>query len=285
MDSSSLRLDWLRSFLCFAETGSFTEAARRLRLSQPALFTQIKHLGETIGRPLYHKVGRQLIISETGREVEALARDVLGSIDRYGAHLSGAEAPPPVISAGRATHLYLLADPLRRWGRPISLRTEDRGAALDAVRAGRADLAVTPMSEEEPGLSLSPLFELGQVAILPEGDALAGHKAISVEALVERPLILPPRGRPHRDAVVAALGASPRVVVEVDGWEIMAHYAALGMGIAIVNAHIPVPRGTVAVPVFDLPRLRYGLVMRRETASPAVKLLAQHLVAAFNPGR
>lgn len=279
MDSSSLRLDWLRSFLCFAETRSFTAAARRLRVSQPALHTQIRHLGELVGRPLYHKVGRQLVLTDTGREVEALARDVLRPIDRFARRLEGADEAPPTLSAGRATHLYLLAGPIRRWARPISLRTEDQGAALESVRAGRAELAVTPVREEEPGLQVTPLVEVGQVAIVPAEDPLARHKAIPVSALAERPLVLPPRGRPHREAVVAALGAPPRVIVEVDGWEIMAHYAALGMGVAIVNATIPVPAGAVAVPVHDLPRLRFSLVRRADLASETIDALAAHLRA------
>lgn len=285
MNSSDLRLDWLRSFLAFAETGSFTAAARALRLSQPALFTQIRHLGEAVGRPLYHRVGRQLVLSEAGREVEALARDVLGPIDRFARRLSGQPEAPPVLSAGRATQLYVLAAPLRAWGRPIHLRTEDRGHTLESVRAGRADLGLTPMSEEEPGIRSEFLLELGSVAILPLGDPLAAEAALPAAALADRPLVLPPRGRPHREAVVRALGQAPRVVVEVDGWELMAHYAALGMGVALVSAALPPPPGTVAVPVSDLPRQRFHLIRRAEAVSPGVAALAQHLAAALAVAR
>lgn len=285
MDSSTLRLDWLRSFQAFAQTCSFTEAARRSHLSQPALFTQIRQLGEAVGRPLYHRIGRQLVLSEVGREVEALAADVLGPIDRFARRLAGAEDPPPVISAGRATHLYLLAGPLRRWGRPISLRAEDRASALDALRSGRADLAVTPMSEEDPGLLVEPVARVRAVAILPEADPLAASEGLPLAALAERPLILPPRGRPHREAVVAALGAPPRVVVEADGWELMALYAALGMGVAIVNETLPPPPGAVAVPVLDLPAQRFCLLRRREAAAPLVAALADHLLGELRAAR
>lgn len=284
MDSSALRLDWLRSFLAFAETGSFTAAARALHLSQPALFTQVRHLSEAVGRPLYTRAGRQLVLTETGREVEALARDVLGPIDRFARRLAGAEDPPPVVSAGRATHLYVLAGPLRRWGRPLSLRTEDREAAIDSVRAGRADLGVAPLGEDDPALLCVPLLELGSVAILSERDPLAAAKALRVAALAERPLVLPPRGRPHREAVVSALGEPPRVVVEVDGWELMAHYAALGVGVAIVSAALPSPPGTVAVPVLDLPRQRFHLLRRREPRPPGVDALAEHLLGELRSG-
>ena len=284
MNSTDLRLDWLRSFLAFAEHGSFTAAARDLHLSQPALFTQIRHLGELVGRPLYVKVGRTLTLTEAGREVEALARDVLGPIDAFSRRLAGSEALPPVVSAGRATQLYVLAGPLRSWGRPLSLRTEDREATLDSVRRGRADLGLAPMVEVDPDLVTEPVMEVGSVAVLPEGDALARSKGLPVRALLDRPLVLPPRGRPHREAVVLALGGPPQVVIEVDGWELMAHYASLGVGVAIVSELIPVPPGAVAVPVLDLPRQRFHLIRRRERA-PLVEALAEHLMGALSGAR
>ena len=283
MDSSALRLDWLRSFLAFAETGSFTAAAGRLHLSQPALHTQVRHLGDAIGRPLYSRVGRRLVLTPTGRDVEALARDVLGRIDRLARQLGGADEVPPVISAGRATHLYVLAGALRAWDRPLSLRTEDRQTALDSVRSGRADLALVPNVEREAGLVATPLLEIGQVVILPLGDSLVDRRALRLGELRDRPMILPPAGRPHREAVVAALGAPPRVLIEVDGWELMAHYAALGVGVAIVNASIPVPQGMVAVPVSDLPRQRFSLIHRREARPAPVDALANHLIQILRP--
>ena len=71
MDSSGLKLDWLRAFLAFAETGSFTAAARRIHLSQPALHTQVKHLTAWVGEPLYQREGRRMLnvaISKDGQD-------------------------------------------------------------------------------------------------------------------------------------------------------------------------------------------------------------------------
>jgi DNA-binding transcriptional LysR family regulator len=81
MDSKDLRLDWLRAFVAVVETGGFTAAAARLHVSQPALHTQIKKLGEWAG-PLYTITGRRLQLTPRGREVEALARDVLAQVHR-----------------------------------------------------------------------------------------------------------------------------------------------------------------------------------------------------------
>ncbi len=277
MDATDLRLDWLRAFLAVIETGGFTAAAARLRVSQPALHTQVKQLAAWAG-PLYRFEGRKLRLTPRGEQVELLARDVLATIDRFGAHQAGEVVVTPVLSAGRALQLYLLGQALRGWKSPLSLRTEDRAATTEAVRSGRAHLGLTSLLEADPMLVSVRVLEVGQVAVVPDGDPLARRRRLRVRELAGRPLILPPAPRSHRATLAAALGGELRVAVEVDGWELMTHYAALGLGLTVVNAYIPAPPGTVAVPIIDLPPLRVHLVKRRNApALPEVMALEAHL--------
>lgn len=277
MDTTPLRLDWLRAFLAVIETGGFTAAAERLHVSQPALHTQVKQLAAWAG-PLYRFEGRRLRLTPRGEEVEVLARDLLATIERFAARQAGEAAVTPVLSAGRALQLYLLGQALRGWKSPLSLRTEDRAATVDAVRSGRAHLGLTSLLEPDPPLLSLRVLEVGQVAVVPEGDPLARRRRLKVRELAGRPLILPPAPRSHRATLAAALGGELRVVVEVDGWELMTHYASLGLGLTVVNAYIPAPPGTVAVPIVDLPPLRVHLVKRRGApVIPEVTALEEHL--------
>src|SRR5688572_11066833 len=127
MDARELRLDWLRAFVAVAETGGFTPAAARLHISQPALPTPVKQLAAWAG-PLYGFVARRLTLTPRGEEVEALARDVLATVDGFVARQADPGPVTPVLSAGRAVQLYLLAHALRGWPRPLALRTEDHEA-------------------------------------------------------------------------------------------------------------------------------------------------------------
>ncbi len=277
MDAHEVRLDWLRAFLAVIETGGFTAAAARLHLSQPALHTQVKQLAAWAG-PLYRFEARKLHLTPRGQEVELLARDVLAALDRFVARQAGRAAVTPVLSAGRALQLHLLAHTLRGWPGPLSLRTEDRAATAEAVRSGRAHLGLTTLLEPDPALESVQELAVGQVAVVPKADPLARRKRIRVRDLAGRPLVLPPADRSHRATLAAALGADLRVAVEVDGWELMTHYASLGLGLTVVNAYIPAPPGTVAVTITDLPQIRVHLIRRR--GAPAlleVDALAQHL--------
>jgi DNA-binding transcriptional LysR family regulator len=79
-----MSLDWekLRLFDVVADAGSFTEAARRLHLSQPALSRQIAALEEQLGAKLFHRHARGLAMTHEGEQLRAATQEVHDRIDR-----------------------------------------------------------------------------------------------------------------------------------------------------------------------------------------------------------
>ena len=73
-----MNLDWekLRLFEIVAEAGSFTEGARRLHMSQPALSRQIGALEEQIGAKLFHRHARGLATTHEGEQLRAATLDM-----------------------------------------------------------------------------------------------------------------------------------------------------------------------------------------------------------------
>jgi LysR family transcriptional regulator, low CO2-responsive transcriptional regulator len=53
-----------------------------------------------------------------------------------------------------------------------------------------------------------------------------------------------------------------RVRTEADGWGLLVHFASLGLGATVVNGCVRVPAGPAAVPVEDLPAVRYRVARR-----------------------
>jgi DNA-binding transcriptional LysR family regulator len=62
--------------------------------------------------------------------------------------------------------------------------------------------------------------------------------------------------------MLANAGVAWRVAVEAGGWELMLHFASLGIGLAIVNGCCRLPPGLVAKPLEELPRVRYQVLQR-----------------------
>ena len=73
-----MSLDWekLRLFELVAEAGSFTEAARRLHMSQPALSRQIGALEASMGAKLLHRHARGVAMTHEGEQLRAATRDM-----------------------------------------------------------------------------------------------------------------------------------------------------------------------------------------------------------------
>src|SRR3954466_4732227 len=105
--------DLLRAFVAFADTLNFTHAARRVGLSQPALFERVKRLADDLGAPLYERAGRQLRLTERGQRVAAHARDALSRADVFMRDLRGEPAREAVtLAAGEGAVLYPLGPAL-----------------------------------------------------------------------------------------------------------------------------------------------------------------------------
>src|SRR5689334_4049098 len=140
--------DALAAFAVFAEHLNFTRAAERLRISQPALHVKIGKLARELGRPLYHRVGRRLVLTPDGEAVARFARAHDERLAQFLTEFAGA-APrrPVVLAAGQGAYLYLLGDTIRAVlaEEPTRLRllTCDHRQMLAAVRTGQAQLGVS----------------------------------------------------------------------------------------------------------------------------------------------
>lgn len=79
-----MQLDWekLRLFHVVAEAGSFTEAAKRLHMSQPALSRQIQALEATLGAKLFHRHARGLAMTHEGEQLHEATAEMNLRIER-----------------------------------------------------------------------------------------------------------------------------------------------------------------------------------------------------------
>lgn len=77
----NLDSDLLRTFLAVAQTGSVTAGAEKIARSQSATSIQIKRLENILGRAVFERHGRGVVLSETGQKLIPIARDVTARLD------------------------------------------------------------------------------------------------------------------------------------------------------------------------------------------------------------
>ncbi len=286
MDERAVSVDALGSFAVFAEHLNFTRAAAELRISQPALHVKVRKLAQALGRPLYHRSGRRLVLTADGEAVARFARVHDERLADFLAEFAGVvPGRPVVLAAGQGAYLYLLGDTIRAVlaEEPTRLRLIncDHRQMLAAVRTGQAHLGVSVLDVRPEDLTAVELATFPQVLLVPDGHRLARGSAVTLADLDGERLVVPPQHRPHRVHLEQALrtaGVDWTVAVEAEGWPLITHFVTLGVGLAIVNGCVPAPPGLVARPVTGLPAVTYHVVHQPSALSdPRVTALLDRI--------
>lgn len=236
----------LQYLVTIVDERSFTRAAERLGVSQPALSRQIGLLEGELGVTLLERTAGGIVPSSIGREVVIEARHALAAAQRVAqvaqdsiqlqmGHLEIGTFPT------LATGVLLAA--IGAWHERypnlmIRLREfRSRYALQDAVRLGMVDLAIGVRPDDWPGPK-KPLGIMPLVLVLPHKDEiLKGREPIHLSWLSSRRWVLYDRAYGLADvidAVFSFAGFRPTPAVETSQAEAAARLAVAGLGPALV---------------------------------------------------
>lgn len=195
MDISSLK-----AFIAVAETGSFSQAAERLFVTQPAVSKRIAALESELEARLFDRIGRRVTLTEAGRALLPRARNILVELEdsvRAISNLSG--DVQGVLRFATSHHIGLHRLPpilrgfIRRYPRVrLDIRFMDSEAACQAVEHGDLELAIVTLPPQpSPHLATRAVWPdpLG-IMVSPE-HPLAQQAPVPLEALQRHPAILP----------------------------------------------------------------------------------------------
>ncbi len=159
MDWRTVRFDWnrARAFLVTAEEGTFSAAARALGMAQPTLGRQVDGLERELGVLLFDRVGKRLVLTESGMELLEHVRGMGDAARRMSLAASGQSRTIEgnvTISVADVTAAYLLPPILEK------LRGEHPGIHLEIVatnsasdlRRREADIAIRNFRPQQPEL-------------------------------------------------------------------------------------------------------------------------------------
>ena len=280
----SLNPDQLRTFLTVVETGSFSAAARRLNLTQPAISLQIRELEARAGVPLLERIGRRTAPPAAGETLVVHARRIAAEIDAALAamrrHRDGALGRVR-LGSGLSVATYLLPTVLKRLraSRPDLEVTVVVGTAEDIARrllANDFDLAVVNLPVDDRGLDVELLRQDAAVAVFPAGAELPA--TVTPADVARFPLILDER-RSRLATLTAAWfeagGLRPRPVMELGSFTAIRSMVEAGLGASIMMPDIVADvAGRVVVRALDPPLLlRLAIIQRQgQPHDPALEL-------------
>ncbi len=277
----------LSAFIEVAEAGSFSRAATRLHLSQPAVSKRIAALEAQSGATLFDRIGRAIRLTEAGRTLLPYARRSLAEIEDAGRALSRlAGSVSGRLSIGTSHHIGLhrlpavLRDFTQRYPDvDLDLHFMDSEEACHAVEQGKLELGVVT-------LPLEPIARLEQKLIWPDPMAfvvaadhpLAGRRRLKLADIARYPALLPDEKTYTHRIVQAALrqhGVSPRVRLATNYLETLKMLVGIGLGWSVLPlSMLDASLRPLHVPALKL-RRELGWVRHRERtlSGPARALL------------
>jgi len=160
-------LDWslARAFCATAEAGSLSAAAQQLGLTQPTLSRQVAALEAGLGVTLFERVGKRLVLTDTGRGLLEHARAMAAAAEAMELAAAGTSQDITgrvVISATDAVSAYLLPDILehiREIAPQLTLVVISTDSISD-LRRREADIAIRHVRPTEPELIGRLVMEL-----------------------------------------------------------------------------------------------------------------------------
>src|ERR671934_1933781 len=199
----------LAAFCTVVERKSFSQAAERLGVTQPAVSLQVRSLEKRLGRKLLDRSGRRVEPTEAGlalyqgaQRLLALEGELLAELEAGdGAELGGTLEVGASTGPGSTVVPLLLCEFQRQHPRVgISLSISDTQSVVERVADRELELGVVGAARRHRSVVFEPFFRDDVVLACPPGHRFAG-RTVSLEELREEPLIVMQEGAGVRQVI------------------------------------------------------------------------------------
>jgi len=282
-----LELRHLRCLVAIVDSGTFTDAAIELGISQAAVSRNLIALEQVLGVRLMHRTSRTITMTTAGVHVLAQARQVLAAADDLAAGAAAGHTRLRIGHAwaamGRHTREFQ-----RRWAAAhpgVELRLIHTNSATGGLAEGLCDIAVLRTPVDGNRFASAVVGHERRYCALAADDPWARRRSIRLGEIPERTLLVDSRtGTTTPDLWPAPARPATRLTHDIDDW--LAIIAA-GGGIGIT------PEGTTAQyrrdgvvfrPLRDAPPVTVRMIWRRHDPHPSTHAAIAMLTELYRPG-
>jgi DNA-binding transcriptional LysR family regulator len=199
----------LAAFCAVVERKSFSQAAERLGVTQPAVSLQIRSLEQRLGRQLLDRSGRRVEPTEAGRRLYASAQRVLAAeehlleeldADDEGAITGTLELGASTGPGGTVVPLLLCQFQEQHPDLGVRLTVSDTQSVVDRVAGRELELGIVGAGRRHRGVAFEPFFSDEVVLACPADHRFAG-KTVSLDDLKGEKLIVMQDGAGVRQVI------------------------------------------------------------------------------------
>lgn len=295
-----LNINEMQVFLIAAETENFSEAGRRLNISQPAISMQIRSLEETLGMDLFHRSGRHISLTEAGHTLVPLARDLVSrsiQIEETMASLQGEVVGLLKLGCSTTSGKYILPKLIARLCErhpqvQVICHVNSRDAALQMLQEGEAHIVISSLREPSKDIEYYPFVTDRVVLVAPPNHPWADKRVIEPAELVNAKFILREEGSGTREALKDRLAWHNLSLDHLDTVMVLGNSEAIcmavreGIGVAFVSCMVAaegLSSGKLAPVTINGMDVCQTLYLARHTGRPATSAQTAFWDFAFAP--
>jgi LysR family transcriptional regulator for metE and metH len=240
----NLELKHLRLVQALALEGTMTRAARQLHLTQPALSHQLADLERIAGAPLFRRTARGMLLTAAGERILSSAEAVLEELAKLQRHFGEQGAHPLVLrlSTECYTCYHWLPSKIRRFRTrfpdvEVRVVVEATREPMDALLAGKIDLAVVSEAPRDRNVRTRKLFRDELVAVVSPDHRLAARRRLTARDFDGETLItysLPLERLTVFQEVLKPARVAPQRICQVELTEAILEMVKANLGIAVM---------------------------------------------------
>ncbi|MDV9033223.1 LysR family transcriptional regulator [Pseudomonas sp. RAC1] len=278
----------LSAFIAIAETGSFSSAAERLYLTQPAVSKRIAGLEQLLGVRLFDRLGREVSLTEAGRALLPRAYQIVNVLDdtrRALTNLTGEVTGRLTLATSHHIGLHRLPPVLRAFTREypgvaLDIQFLDSEAAYDEVLHGRAEIAVITLAPEPHHLiRATPVWDDALDFVAAPEHPLARDSHVRLADVARHPAVFP-GGNTFTHHIVQRLfesqGLTPNIAMSTNYLETIKMMVSIGLAWSVLpRTMLDGQVASIALPGICLSRqLGYILHTERTLSNAARAFMA-----------
>lgn len=245
-----LRFRQIRALVELQRSGGFAEVARRLQLSVPSVWQQIRALEDEFGVRLAVARGNSVELTADGRTLVELASPVVDSFESlrtaFAERQKGLKREltlatttslltydlPPAIAAYRKTHPEV----------QITFIERPSHEAISLFEQGQADLAIAgtgPLTAKSPHYHAIPVATYRAHLVCPAGHVLLKPRRLTLAQIARHPLVLPVVGGVLRENIAHAFSKAAlndiNISMSANSLDLVKGYVRMGYGAGIAS--------------------------------------------------
>jgi DNA-binding transcriptional LysR family regulator len=241
-----VRMDFeqLRTFMEVSRLRSFSRAAEKLSVTQPAISAQIRTLENEVGARLFDRDGGKVTFTAAGKVFEPFAEHCLQCHNHIMVTVGELHRTPRgeiSVCANEATSLYVLpavfAQFKRQYSRVgLSIVRADRLKTVELVLNREVDFGVVSLPVKDSRLTVDTLHRDDVVMVAPSNHPLAARDSVKFADILPHALLLPKQGRQREliEDLFRSHDVQPRVAMEVESSELLKRLIIAGLGIGFL---------------------------------------------------